>query len=95
MRFTESAIEEIAGRLVQLGLSTCQVCGSASTLGADKRPVVLPIGGASWNPKGGPALVDPDANVLFMLRVECEACGNSLLFNSEKFFSGDTPIFKT
>ena len=49
-------------------------------------------GDALWHPaRHGPPAQDPRGNVLFMVRVECEVCGNSLLFNSEKFFSGDTP----
>ncbi|HTA33492.1 MAG TPA: hypothetical protein VK721_08720 [Solirubrobacteraceae bacterium] len=37
---------------------------------------------------------EPSGNVLFMVRVECQVCGHTMLFNSERFFTGDEPIIE-
>jgi hypothetical protein len=87
----DSALREISDKLVQLGLDQCRVCGSPTALGVDKRPVILPVGGVPWPTSGTP---DPDANGLFMVRLECNVCGHSMLFNSERFITGDTPALK-
>jgi ribosomal protein S27AE len=87
MKWEESILAEVQAHLVRLGLEKCPTCGSG-TLAGDKRPVVLPIGGVPWGIK------DADTNVLFMVRVECQMCGHSLLFNSERFHSGDTPTLE-
>jgi hypothetical protein len=94
MVYAQARITEIAAKLTQLGLTACQVCGSETALRADHRPVVVSIGGVAWPNHEGKVLKEPSTNVLFMVRVECEVCGHSLMFNSEKFFSGDTPILE-
>jgi hypothetical protein len=35
---------------------------------------------------------DPDAQMDFMVRVECQLCGYTMFFNAEKFRDGDTPV---
>jgi hypothetical protein len=35
---------------------------------------------------------DPEANVMFMVRVYCQLCGYVLLFDSEQFRGGDEPV---
>jgi hypothetical protein len=41
-------------------------------------------------PHTGP--LDKDAQVDFMIRVECTLCGYNLMFNSERFYGDDTPM---
>jgi hypothetical protein len=92
MLYRDEAFDEIAGKLNQLGLSSCTVCGSETGLHGDKRPVVLPIGQL---PKpDGSVEREPSGNVLFMVRIECHVCGHTMLFNSERFFTGDEPILE-
>jgi hypothetical protein len=86
MHWDDPIFADITGKLHQLGLSDCHVCGSETGLHADKRPVVLRIGGL-----GPPAPKDPEENILYMVRVECISCGYSQMFNSERFITGDTP----
>jgi len=38
---------------------------------------------------------DSEANVRFMVEVRCNMCGYSMLFDSEKFHSGDEPTITT
>jgi hypothetical protein len=58
----------------------------------DSRPLVQVIGGVTW-PKPPGAAKDPDANLYFMVRIECNMCGYNMLFNSERFHGRDTPVF--
>lgn len=89
MHWEDKVFAEITTRINQLGLSTCHVRGSDTGLHADKRPVVLPIGGLGKERPDGTK--DPEENALFMVRVECITCGYSQMFNSERFVTGDTP----
>jgi ribosomal protein S27AE len=92
MRFTETVVQEITNRLSQLGLEECPICHSG-TLVAHHIPVLLPIGGRKSvieDPVNG----DPDTNVLFMVRVACEVCGYTLLFDSEKHHGQDVPVLE-
>ena len=84
--------EEIAAHLVRLGLTKCPIC-DAETLSIDGRPVALPVGGAPWTNPEREKPKDPDADVYFMVRIECEVCGYNMLFNVERFHDGDTPVF--
>ncbi|HEX4436677.1 MAG TPA: hypothetical protein VH061_07765 [Solirubrobacteraceae bacterium] len=86
MHWDDPVFADITDTLNKLGLSVCHVCGSETGLHADKRPVVLHVGGL-----GPPAPKDPQETVLYMVRVECTSCGHSQMFNSERFITGDTP----
>jgi hypothetical protein len=56
--------------------------------------LIAAVGGTPWVAAAtGVAMVDDDTDVLHFVRVECEVCGHSLLFNTEKFFKGDDPIY--
>ena len=92
MRFRDEAVHEITGKLQQLGLDGCPVCGSETALQADRRPVLLTVGQLSTPDTPRPK--EKSGNALFMVRIECNLCGYSILFNSERFFSGDTPILE-
>ena len=90
MRYGKKVLTEIAAWITSLGLRSCPVCGSDSSLGASPYPVLLNIGGFHHE-KNDPRW-DPEANVRFMIEVRCEVCGHSMLFDSEKFHPGDEPI---
>jgi hypothetical protein len=87
-RFTQSALDQIAEHLREVGLSTCPVCRSAESLVVSTLPYFVPIGGHEHN-------VDQrdgyEANLL-AASVECKRCGHVVLFNTRRFYTGDSPI---
>lgn len=38
---------------------------------------------------------EKSTNVPFMLRVYCDTCGHSMLFDSERFFRGNVPTLES
>jgi hypothetical protein len=55
----------------------------------DRRPVLLNVGGLPHDEHD--PRYDPEANVLFMIRVVCRLCGYTMLFDSEQHHHGDEP----
>ncbi|WP_405971689.1 hypothetical protein OG496_18860 [Streptomyces sp. NBC_00988] len=84
-RWRKKFLTEVTEKLVQLGLKSCPVCNSES-LGAKPWPVMAEIGGLH---SAKDIVADDDQNVLFLVGVECSACGHLLLFNSERFRTGN------
>jgi hypothetical protein len=97
MRWRQQSLDDITAKLPQLGLSGCSVCGSADSMSALTRPVILPIGGHIGVDESGNVFVSggQDRNILFMVGVECNLCGHFMLFHSQQFFGGDEPIIDT
>ena len=91
MRWRKSKLEEMAGRIAQLGLERCPVCGSdaGGTMHVQKRPVFVSIGDAY---KENVASREADANVLFFVLVTCDLCGYAMQFDSERLVAGGTPM---
>jgi hypothetical protein len=89
MHWTDPVFEDITAKLVQLGLRECKVCGSETGLHANKLPAVLPVGGLPES-----RLTDSETNIVYMVQIECIVCGHSLLFNCERFITGDTPALE-
>jgi len=92
MQWALPVLKEIDEELARLGLKSCAVCESDTALGVDMRPVVLSVGGACWADRG--PMNDDETNISYLVRVECSLCGNTLLFNSERFITGATPALK-
>jgi len=91
MQWALPVLKEMNDHLSRLGLKSCPICESDTALRVDTRPVVLSVAGAAWAQPGG--MHDGETNVSFLVRVECSLCGYTLLFNSERFITGDTPSF--
>jgi hypothetical protein len=89
VHWADPVFEDITAKLIQLGLKECKVCGSETGLQPQKLPVVLPLGGIPES-----RLRDSETNIAYMVQVECIVCGHSLLFNSERFITGDTPALE-
>ena len=87
MRWEPSALERMQERIVQMGLSNCPVC-STGQLGVLQLPVMQSIGG--FHRKTSDPRWDKEANVLFLVHVECDVCGHILLFNSERLEPSST-----
>lgn len=87
MKFRTEILQAISQRLVELGMSSCSICGSES-LNVRNQPVVLHVGGLKQENTG------PDVTVHFYAAMECELCGHVHLFNSDRFHLADEPIFE-
>lgn len=67
------------------------MCGSENSLGIGRRPVLL-VDGEFPVPQGGrPMAEDPDRQMTFAVQIECATCGYLMLFNSERYRTGDEP----
>ena len=93
MRFREEILSEITQRITQLGLTSCAICDAEDSWQVDRRPVYLHVGGLK-SLEEDPVAGDPDTNVLFMVRVFCDVCGNTMLFDSEKYHGPNEPVLE-
>lgn len=92
MLWTEDAVKDFAEHLARMGLEKCPVC-SSSSVGVSPAPVVLHYRGFSWV-KPGEGGYDPAANILYMFLVVCDFCSHVMLFDIERFSSGDVPVLR-
>jgi hypothetical protein len=92
MKFREKVVTELGEHLVRFGLRKCPVCDGGA-LAISRRPVILTVGGLHFD-QSDPRH-DPDANIEYAAKVECDVCGHILLFNVERFYSGDEPVLYT
>lgn len=84
---------EVFESLQQLGLRACPVCGSAESLNMSPLPVVLLDGGF---PSEAEDLNSEEecGDLTFSTRVECGTCGHLMLFNAQRFRTGDEKIIE-
>ena len=87
MRWHKDFITEVARALHQLGMGNCPVCGSARSLAMSPFTVLLADAGFA-------DAEDPRSagDLTFAVRVECTICGHLLLFNAQKYRTGDEKI---
>ena len=87
MRWHEAFMTEVARALHQLGMTECPVCGSTRSLAMSPFPVLLADAGFAdaEDPRSG-------GDLTFAVRVECTICGHLLLFNAQKYRTGDEKI---
>ena len=92
MRWRQSFIAEVSQALQQLGLRACPICGSADALGIGRFPAFLLDGGPPPDGDDPPLGEDHDYDLTFAVRIECAVCGHLMLFNAEKYRTGDEQI---
>jgi Zn ribbon nucleic-acid-binding protein len=93
MRWRKAFMAEVSEALQQLGLRACPVCDSADSLGMSRFPVLLVDPGFPPDDDDFPAAGgNPDGDLTFAVRVECTTCGHLMLFNSERYRTGDEKI---
>jgi hypothetical protein len=92
MRWRQSFIAEVSQALQQLGLRVCPICGSADALGIGRFPAFWLEGGPPPDGDDLPLGEDQDYDLIFAVRIECTACGHLMLFNAQKYRTGDEPI---
>lgn len=93
MRWRRTFMTEVFESLQQLGLRACPVCGSTESLNMSPLPVVLLDGGF---PSGAEDLNSEEerGDLTFSVRVECVTCGHLMLFNAQRFRTGDEKIIE-
>lgn len=91
-RWRVSFMAEVTQSLQQLGVTACPVCGSTDALGIGRRPVLLVDGEFPAAFSKVPMAADPDRQVTFAVQIECSTCGYIMLFNAERYRTGDEPI---
>lgn len=89
MRFRKSFMEAMAPGMQRRGLSGCPICGSKEALVIDNKPVLVVDGERPPRVGHSPIEHDPDRQLTFAARTECTTCGYLMLFNSERYGSGD------
>jgi hypothetical protein len=89
MRWRRTFMAEVFESLIQLGLRACPVCGSAESLGMSPFPA---IGVDGAFPLDSGALPEGEGDLTFAVRIECTTCGHLMLFNSERYRTGDEKI---
>jgi hypothetical protein len=94
MRWRQSFIAEVTQALQQLGLRACPICGSADALGLGRFPAFWLEGGPPLGSGDLPLGEDHDYHLTFAVRIECTTCGYLMLFNAEKYRTGDEPILE-
>ena len=83
---------EVSEALQQLGMKACPVCGSAESLGMSHFPVLLVDGRAPSGADAPPAGEHDAGDLIFAVRIECQTCGHLMLFNAQKYRTGDEKI---
>jgi len=92
MRWRQTFVAEVSASLQQLGLRACPVCGSTESLSMGRCPMLLVDAGFAADEDGPPFGDDRDGDMTFAVRVECTTCGHLMLFNSERYRTGDEKI---
>jgi hypothetical protein len=92
MRWRQSFIAEVSQALQQLGLRACPICGSADAFGVGRFPVFLLDGGPAPDRDDLALGEDHDYDLTFAVRIECAVCGHFMLFNADKYRTGDEQI---
>ena len=82
---------EVFESLIQLGLQECPVCGSVESLGMSPFPAILVDGDF---PLDSDALPEEEGDLTFAVRIECTTCGHLMLFNAQRYRSGDAKIIE-
>ncbi len=83
---------EVSRTLHQLGMKSCPVCGSAEPLHLNCFPVLLVDGQFPADADTLPSGENYGGDLTFAVRVECLTCGYLMLFNAQRYRTGDEKI---
>ena len=91
MRWRRTFMTEVFESLLRLGLRACPVCGSAESLGMSPFPAILVDGEF---PLDSDALPEGEGDLTFAVLIECSTCGHLMLFNAQRYRTGDAKIIE-
>jgi len=83
---------EVFESLLRLGLRACPVCGSAESLSMSPFPAILVDGEFPLDPDALPE--EEGGDLTFAVRIECTTCGHLMLFNAQRYRTGDVRILE-
>ena len=83
---------EVGETLQHLGMKACPVCASADSLSMSDFPVLLVDAGYPADADGLIPGEDAEADLTFAVRIECATCGHLMLFNAQRYRTGDEKI---
>jgi hypothetical protein len=90
MRWRRTFMAEVARTLQQLGMKACPICGLSESLNMNDFPVLLADGQL---PLGVDALEEcHEGDLIFAVRVDCITCGHLMLFDAQRYRTGDEKI---
>ena len=92
MRWRSTFMAEVSRTLQQLGLRTCPVCGSAEPLEVSRFPVLLVDGRFPLSDDALPFGEYQGEDLTFAMQMECLSCGHLMLFNAQRYRTGDEKI---
>ena len=92
MRWRRTFMAEVFESLIQLGLRECPVCGSAESLGMSPFPAILVDGEFPLDPDELPE--GEGGDLTLAVRIECTTCGHLMLFNAQRYRTGDAKIIE-
>ena len=92
MRWRPAFMAEVFETLQQLGLRACPVCGSAESLTMSHFPVLLVDGRFPPETDALPLGDYHEGDLTFAVRIECATCGHLMLFNAQRYRTGDEQI---
>src|SRR5215471_8464953 len=92
MRWRQEFMAEVFESLLRLGLRACPVCDSAESLSMSPYPAILVDGEFPLDPDTLPE--DEGGDLTFAVRIECTTCGHLMLFNAQRYRSGDAKIIE-
>jgi len=83
---------EVFESLLRLGLKACPVCGSTESLSMSPYPAILVDGEFPLDPD--PLPEEEGGDLTFAVRIECTTCGHLMLFNAQRYRTGDARIIE-
>jgi hypothetical protein len=92
MRWRLAFMAEVFRTLQQLGMKACPVCGSVESLDMSRFPVLLVDGRFPPVADTLPPGECHEGDLTFAMQVECLTCGHLMLFNAQRFRTGDERI---
>jgi len=92
MRWRRTFMAEVFESLLRLGLKACPVCDSAESLSMSPFPAILVDGEFPLDPDALPE--EEGGDLTFAVRIECTTCGHLMLFNAQRYRTGDARIIE-